>query len=371
MTPEQIEIILIAVIVAGNCALVGSFLVLRKMAMVSDAIAHSILFGIVVMFFYTRTLASLPIIAAATLTGVLTVVMVEGLVKTRLVKEDAAIGIVFPALFSIGVILINRYAATVHLDTDVVLLGELAFAPFDRFLIAGHDAGPRALWLAGMVGIANLTYITLFFKELKLVIFDAGLAATLGLSPLVVHYGLMSLVSVTAVSSFEAVGSILVVALMIAPPASAYLLTDRLGLMLILGPAIGGISAVAGYFMAFILDASIAGSMASVTGIFFTTVLFLAPQRGLISLLRRRRRQRLQFAGEMLLVHLSRHLGQPDEVEESSIEHIGRHLRWDETFGKRLISHLLHHSLVRLNAQKNRLLLTERGKTLAEERLDK
>src|SRR5690606_39215724 len=125
-------------------------------------------------------------------------------------------GLVFPVLFSIGVILISRYAGDVHLDVDAVLLGELAFAPFDRFILFDTDLGPRALWVMGAILALNIVAISLFYKELKLATFDAGLAAALGFAPGLIHYGLMSLVSVTAVGAFDAVGSILVVALMIA-----------------------------------------------------------------------------------------------------------------------------------------------------------
>jgi manganese/zinc/iron transport system permease protein len=269
MSTTQIEIQLIAAVVAAACALPGVFLILRRMAMMSDAISHAILFGIVIAFFLTEDLTSPFLIVGAALTGVLTVSLVELLNKSRLVREDAAIGLVFPMLFSIGVILIARYAGNVHLDTDAVLLGELALAPFDRFVVFGTDIGPRALYMMGGVLIINIVFIALFYKELKLATFDPGLAASLGFSPTLIHYALMSLVSVTAVGSFEAVGSILVVALMIAPPAAAYLITDRLSRMIAFSAAIAVIGAICGYWAADVLDVSIAGSMATLAGIIF------------------------------------------------------------------------------------------------------
>lgn len=365
LTQVQIEIILIASVVAASSSLVGTFLVLRKMSLMSDAISHAILLGIVVMFFFIESTASVPMIIAATLTGVLTVYLVETLVRTRLVKEDAAIGLVFPALFSLGVILISRYAANVHLDIDAVLLGELAFAPFDRLLLGALDIGPRALWLALLVGGLNLLFIVLFYKELKLATFDAGLAAALGFSPVLLHYGLMTLVSVTAVSSFEAVGSVLVVALMIAPPAAAYLLTDRLPVMLGLGAGLGVASAVSGYFLARSLDASIAGSMATMTGVIFVLVLFFAPQRGLLSRWLRQRRQRYQFAGDALLVHLSHHQGKPDEAEECAIDHMRRHMQWEPRFSEQVLAYVLRNALVTRSAQRDCLELTPKGVQVA------
>jgi manganese/zinc/iron transport system permease protein len=368
MIQAQFEIILIASVVAASCSLVGAFLVLRRMSLMSDAISHAILLGIVLMFFLVESTASLPMILAATLTGVLTVTLVEALFRTQLVREDAAIGLVFPALFSFGVILISRYAGNVHLDTDAVLLGELVFTPFDRLVVAGADLGPRALWLAGGVGLVNLLFVIIFFKELKLATFDAGLAAALGFSPVAIHYALMTLVSVTAVSSFEAVGSVLVVALMITPPAAAYLLTDRLPVMLGLSVALGVISAVAGYFLARLLDASIAGSMATMTGVIFTLVLFLAPGRGLVARWALRRRQRWQFAGELVLVHLLNHEGTPDEAAESTLDHLGRHMEWRPEFGRRVAAGLVRDGLAQRDDRNGAgLRLTPSGRQVARE----
>ena len=233
MSTVQLEIQVIAVLTAMACALPGTFLVLRRLSLVGDAISHAILLGIVLAFFAVESLTSPLLLVGAALTGLLTVLLVEVVKGTGLVREDAAIGLVFPALFSVAVVLIARYADSVHLDTDVVLLGELAFAPFERFEAFGWDWAPKAMVVMGGILLLNVVVIALFYKELKLVTFDAGLAVALGFSPAIVHYGLMGLVSVTAVGAFDAVGSILVVALMIAPPAAAYLLTDRLHVLLV------------------------------------------------------------------------------------------------------------------------------------------
>jgi manganese/zinc/iron transport system permease protein len=195
MTMPQIEIQLVAAVVAVTCSLPGVFLILRRMAMMSDAISHSILLGIVLAFFVTKDISSPFLIIAAALTGVLTVSLVELLNRTGLVRQDAAIGLVFPLLFSIGVILISRYAGKVHLDTDAVLLGEIAFAPFNRLEMFGYDLGPKAFYLMSGILMLNLLFIIFFYKELKLATFDAGLAAVLGFSPGLIHYGLMALVS--------------------------------------------------------------------------------------------------------------------------------------------------------------------------------
>ncbi|GAB5522037.1 MAG: metal ABC transporter permease [Rhodothermales bacterium] len=364
MSP-QTEIQLIAAVVAAACALPGVFLVLRRLALMSDAISHAILPGIVIGFFLTHDLNSPLLILGATLTGLLTVALVEVIERTRLVKEDAAIGLVFPVLFSIGVILIAQFASDVHLDVDAVLLGELAFAPFDRFSVGGVDLGPRALVVMSVVLLLNIAFIGFFYKELTLSTFDAGLAATLGFLPGVLHYALMGLVSVTAVSAFDAVGSILVVALMIGPPAAAYLLTDRLDRMLLLSAGLGALSALLGYALARTLDASIAGAMATVVGLLFGLVYLFAPERGLVATTRRRRRQRWRFAQKMLTIHLLHHEGLPEETRENRVSHLHEHIRWAPDFGQRVVRLAEHDRLIRRNG--DRLILTDSGRDLAEE----
>jgi len=368
MNAPQFEILAIAVVTAAGCALVGVFLMLRRLAMLSDAISHAILPGIVVAFFLTHDLASPWLVIAAVLTGLLTVVLVEALTRSRRLKEDAAMGLVFPAMFSVGIVLITRYAGDVHLDVDAVLLGELAFAPFDRLVVGGTDLGPRHLWLMGGVTLLNLTAVTVFFKELKLATFDAGLAASLGLAPAAIHYGLMALVSVTAVGAFDAVGLILVVALMIGPAAAAYLLTDRLSLLLALAVALGALSAALGFALAVWLDASIAGCMAVGVGLVFGVVFLTAPNRGLISALRRRRRQRREFAQVMLAIHLLQHEGGADEAEESRVEHLhGKHVGWTPAFTARVVDGAERRGLVEVDDA--RLRLTVAGRAVAGQAL--
>ena len=237
-------------------ALPGVFLVIRGMAMMTDAITHTILLGIVVAFFITQDLNSPLLIVGAALVGILTVWLTELIHQTKLLDKDASIGIIFPLLFSIAIILITRYAGDVHLDTDSVLLGELAFAPFDRLILFGIDVGPQAIYSMAAILILLLLFIGFFYKELKLTSFDALLAASLGFSPVLLHYALMSLVSVTAVGAFEAVGSILVVAFMVGPPVSAYLLTNRLSYMLGISAALGAVNSLIGFQLSMYFDRS-------------------------------------------------------------------------------------------------------------------
>lgn len=360
----ETEVQLIAVLVAAACALPGVFLVLRRMAMLSDAISHTVLLGIVLGYLVTRDLTSPLLFIGAAATGVLTVGLVELLSRTGLVKEDAAIGLIFPVLFSIAVILISRYTGNVHLDIDSVLLGELAFAPFDRLTVAGLDL-PRALVVGTGVLLLNLLLLGLFYKELKLATFDAGLAAALGFAPTLIHYGLMGVVSITVVSAFDAVGSILVIALMVGPPAIAYLLTDRLAMMLVLSVAIGALSALGGYWLAYWLNVSIAGAMATVVGALFLFAYLLAPERGLLAIGARRARQRWEFAQQMLTLHLLNHEGSDAALQESASDHLTTDMRWSPAFASAVVRRAEQAGLVQQRGKL--LLLTDRGRQVAQE----
>lgn len=364
MTSPQIEIQLIAAVVAMACAIPGVFLVLRKMALISDAISHSILPGLVIGFFITQDLNSPLLIFLAAFTGVITVVLVEYVQKTGLVKEDTAIGLVFPVLFSIGVILISKNAGDVHLDVDAVLLGELAFAPFDRLEIGGSDVGPKSLWVMGSILLVIVSLLLLFFKELKLSTFDAGLSSALGISPMIIHYGLMSVSSITVVGAFDAVGAILVVALMIAPAAAAYLLTEDLKKMIWLSIFFGIFSAISGYWVANWLDASIAGSIATTLGIVFLMVYLFAPKKGLISVLYRQKRQRTEVSLITFLLHLNRH----EETEERHINHLREHIDWQEVRARTVLDLALKNNLIEIHDKI--ISLTEKGRSFTEKSLE-
>ena len=364
MNSAQIEIQLIASLVAIACAIPGTFLVLRKMAMISDAISHSILPGIVIGFFITQDLNSPLLILFAAFTGIITVVLVEYIQKTGLVKEDTAIGLVFPALFSIGVILIAKNANDVHLDVDAVLLGELAFAPFDRLLISGVDVGPKALWIIGVILLITVTLLIAFFKELKVSTFDAGLAASLGFSPAIIHYGLMSVASVTTVGAFDAVGAILVVALMIAPAAAAYLLTTDLKKMLGLAITFGVMSAISGYWFAHWLDASIAGSITTMLGLLFLMVYLFAPSKGVIAVMYREKQQRIEVSLLTFLLHLKNH----NELEERHVNHLREHINWQKVRAKTVLELALKNNMIVVD--KNIVSLTKKGDTFTSKAID-
>lgn len=363
----ELEIIFIAIILVQACILPGVFLVLRGVSLMSDAISHASLLGIVIAFFYVRSLDSPILIFAAGLTGLITVIITEWLISTKRLKEDAAIGLVFPLFFSIGVILISKYMSSIHIDSDCVLFGEIAFTPFERLIVFSYDLGPVALWIMSIILLVNLSLMLIFYKELKISTFDTSLAKALGFFPQKIHYGLMIMTSITAVGAFESVGSILVVALMITPPATAFLLTKRLSRMLIVSSLLGTISVLIGYLLAFTYDVSISGSIVTCSGLLFLITLFFSPKSGLIIKLIQFKNNNLVFSTRMLLVQLLDHEGKSNEALENTISNMVIHMNWPEKFAKKVAKYAVQKNYILRTG--NDLKLTNFGRELARQTL--
>lgn len=250
--------------------------------MIGDAISHSVLLGIVLAFLLTHSLGALPMFIGAAVMGLITTFIIQ-LVHQGGAQEDAAIGVTFTGLFALGVVLLTLLAGDVHLDTQHVLYGEIAYVPWDILVWNGVELGPRAVWIVGGVFLLTLLVTGLFYKEFKLCAFDPVLAATIGIPVTLLHYVQMTLVSLTTVAAFDSVGAILAIAMLIAPGATAYLLTDRLERMLGLSVAVGILSAVVGYGFAVWLDVSISGSMATAAGVLFALAFLLSPKYGVVA----------------------------------------------------------------------------------------
>ncbi|MGI8485761.1 MAG: metal ABC transporter permease [Thermomicrobiales bacterium] len=339
-------ILLTAMMCAAACALLGSFLILRRMAMMTDAISHAILPGLVFGFWISNGSNLITGAIGATIAALLTVTMVEALGRTKRVDGGSAMGIVFPAMFALGTVLVSRYFSEVHLDADAILMGNIEFSVFDRLEIGGNDLGPRSLWIMGALVVMNVGFLALFFKELKLTTFDPALAAAFGFMPVVLNYMLMAVLSVTTVGAFTAVGAILVVALVIVPCATAYLLTDRLGLMIGLSVAIGASSAWLGFQFALWQDVSVSGSMAASTGLLFLLALLFSPSEGAIAKIQRTRTNKQRFAIDLLLVHLMTHDGTQERGPESTLGHISAALRWSPTQASTAIGRAVNRGLI-------------------------
>ncbi|MDE2821031.1 MAG: metal ABC transporter permease [Chloroflexota bacterium] len=449
---------IIGCLIAVSGALLGTFLLLRGMALTSDAISHTVLLGIVVAFLLMTDVFGMAgdtsspwLILGASLAGVGTVVLTELLYRSGLLRQDAALGLAFPLLFAIAVILVSRFAEDVHLDEDAVLVGEIGLAwantnshCFDNCAtvtispdhpqakmarqcrncrelgISPRDEGaefveicsncgsyssaqawqagylqkepslvffPKSITVTLIMTALSLLFALVFYKELKLTTFDPALAKALGFRPGVMNYALMILVSLVAVGAFDAVGSILVIAFFIIPPAAAYLLSDRLAVMLLLGPLIGAAGAFFGYdlargkFFGFIevgdiiaglnslfgldlpekWDSSISASMVLMIFIIFTLVWVLSPRYGLISTLIRRANQRRRFDDQVVLAHIHNHQFTDRHATELRVKTLHLHFRWTGRKMGRVLARLRALGLV---AVVNGLAqLTARGET--------
>ncbi len=306
---------------AVTCGLLGNFLVLRRLSLMGDAISHSVLPGLVVAFLVMGTRSSLPMFFGAALAGLATVVLVEVVKKLGRVEPGAAMGVVFSVLFALGVLLLEKAAARhVDLDADCVLHGQLEtlfwFPPtqWSEFLTWSvlAEAPRQVVTLAVMAGL-SLVFVVVFFKELRIAAFDPGLSTTQGFHAGFMHYLLMLLVAAATVASFEAVGSILVIAMLICPAATARMLTDRLATQVVVSVGVALVCGIGGYLAATALPAvmgfdavNAAGMMAVTGGACLTAAVFFSPSHGVVAKAWRRRRLSRRIALDDLLAALYR-----------------------------------------------------------------
>ena len=292
-------------LVCAACGLAGNYLILRRMALVGDAISHSVLPGLAIAFLAANAwtahqslsegdIAGLDvgghgisygfaIFVGALIAGVLTTLIIEVIHTRTRIKQDAAIGITFSTLFAIGVVLISVYADKVDLDADCVLHGEIAFVSIQPFItFGGHDLAPAPVIRMGIVAFLTLGLMVAFYKELLVSSFDPGLASSMGINATCVHYALMCWLSVIVVSAFEAVGAILVIAMLILPGATASMMTTRFPWVLALSVLHAALSATLGLHLAIWLNSSTAGSMVVAGSGLFCLAWVFSPSQGLL-----------------------------------------------------------------------------------------
>lgn len=325
-------IVVTAALAAMACALPGVFLVVRRQSMMGDALSHTTLPGIVAAFLFAHYLRTSGWISPETydawrhaamfigamLIGVFSAVLTEWVQKQGRVEASAALGVVFTTLFAAGLLSIRLAADSVHIDPDCVLYGNIETVVMDLW---PGTMVPRAAVINGAVLLANMALVCLLFKELRISAFDAALATTMGINARWMHYGLMAMTAATLVSAFETVGSILVIAMLIVPAATAHLLTDRLSGLIWLSLAVAALSAVIGHALAItappivfgrlgfasVVDASTAGMVAVAGGLLFVGAMFFGPRYGIVSKLAHRTRLQLRIASEDILGLLYRH----------------------------------------------------------------
>jgi manganese/zinc/iron transport system permease protein len=305
-------IVVAGMLCAVASALVGNFLVLRRMSMLGDAISHAVLPGLAAAFFLTGSRDSLPMFVGAAIVGVLTALFTETIRRFGKVDEGAAMGVVFTALFAAGLVMIVQAADRVDLDPGCVLYGAIEMTPLYTVSIGALEI-PRVVLVLGAVMLVNLAAVTIFYKELKLASFDPALATTLGFNDSLLHYLLTTLVAVTAVASFEAVGNILVVAMLIVPPAAAYLCTNRLRTMIVVSVIVAALAAVGGHVGAIAVprlfgyrSTTTAGMMATMAGLLFVLAVLVGPRQGVLVGLARRMLLSLRILAEDVLALLYR-----------------------------------------------------------------
>ena len=276
-------LILMAFFVALPCSQMGSFLILRRMALTGDAISHSVFPGVVIAFFITGDLASPWLIVGAGLAGLASTVIIELIHKWTRVKQDAATGISFTALFALGVVLMEvLLGKNVDLDLECVLHGRLGLLlEEDQVALFGMMIPVPVLVMAG-VSAFTMLLMGLFCRVMMLSSFDADLAASYGYRPAVIHYSMMFVVSFIVVAAFQAVGAILVIALLILPGAAAYLCTYRLKVMLMIAALHALLSAVGGLYLHVWFNSNMAASVVVSGGVLFLLAWLLGPVDGVV-----------------------------------------------------------------------------------------
>ncbi|RNC80547.1 MAG: iron ABC transporter [Phycisphaera sp.] len=304
------------------CGLLGNFLVLRKQSLMGDAISHSVLPGLVLAFLVAAEINPSVMFAGAALAGLATVVLIEAVKKVGNVEPGAAMGVVFSIMFALGVLLIEQAAArNIDLDASCVLYGQpeslawFSAPPSFGDLFAWRTIGemPRQVMTLLAMTLLSVIFISVFFKELRIAAFDPALATSLGFSATLLHYALMIAVAGATVASFEAVGSILVIAMLVCPAASARLVSDRLLPQILWSVAFAIASGVVGYFAAIAVPAmfdrdavSIAGSMTVVAGLLFAFTAVASPTQGVLARAFRQRKLARLVALEDLLATIYR-----------------------------------------------------------------
>ena len=361
------EILLILLLVAIVCVIPGIYLSLKNMAMITDAISHTILLGIVIGFFISQNMNSPLLVICAVLTGLLTTFLINVLANNKKVKEDSAIAIVFPLLFAIAIILIALYADNIHLDIDSVLLGEVIFAPLERMDILGYSI-PTSIVSISSILVINLLFITIFNKELTLYSFDEGFTKLSGFRPYIISNLLMIVVSITSVVSFSSVGSILVIGLMIGPVMTARLFVVSIKELIILSVTISIFSVTGGYLLATIFDVSLAGMIATSIGLLFILAGLFSPKYGIIKTKIDHAHRKQRFEKDLFLMHLKTHDGECDYNVEAGLFTMKDHLKWNTKKYQKVFNFLMEKNYIVL--KDNVIYLTNDGKKYVEKIFD-
>lgn len=278
----MIEIVIVALCISLSCALLGSFLVVQGESLMSDAMSHSLLSGIVIAYLVSGKMSFFFLAFGGLISSVIAIFMVYWLSEKALIKQDVSIGVVFSYFFSIGVVLISLYASRIHLDIDMVLLGDLVFVPFNRLYWNGFDIGSFNVFIAIIVCCINIAVIWLFHRSLVLVAFDKKYGQIAGVNlKLITAFGVL-LTSLNLVIAFECVGIVASIGMLVVPPATALLRADSIQEVIFKSVIVALLGTLIGIKIAFWADISIAGSLVMAEIFLFTIVFFLTRKRKII-----------------------------------------------------------------------------------------
>ncbi len=315
----NVLILIILILVALSCALPGIFLNLKKLSMISDAISHTILLGIVLGFALSYDINSPLVMIGAVVIGIITALLINLLSKNKKVNYDASCAIVFPFLFAIAIVLINLFFENVHLDVDSVLLGEVIYAPLNTVKIGNFEI-PVTIINSGILLIVNTLFILLFYRGLKTSSFSENDALLMGFKPNMINILLMIIISLTAVISFDSVGSVLVIALLIAPSSIALLFANNLKQTIVYTISFSVLGSVGGYLIAIYFDVSIAGSIATLLGIMFILGCLFRKKIGLLNHLYNHNKVKQTLYQNIVLKHLQNPISYQQLVSDLNIK---------------------------------------------------
>ena len=359
LTQFDFEIILTLFFIGISCALLGNFLILRQVSLIVDAIAHSVLLGVVLMFFIVKDLDSIWLIAGVTITSFITIFLIELLIKQKGISKDIAIAVTFPFFLSLAILLITKYAYNIHLDIDKVLIGEVGFIPFQRLELFNQDYGPYLLWINAINCLVISLFIFIYYRKLKLTIFDKTLAHSHNISPQVVYYSLMFFTCITIVIAFETIGMFLALAFIIIPPTIGYFFSKRLINMIIISLVVSVISCFYGYRLSHIFDTNIASTITLLLALIFVIGFFLfSKQVGFYNLFYNYKKKH-SLCCKLLLVHLLEHRGKDEYFQEATLKNMEKHMKWTLFFSKKVVFYGIQKGW--LKKSQELLYLTELG----------
>lgn len=363
VTRQAFWTILVGLLCNSCCAILGCFLVLRRMSMLGDALSHAVLPGLAIAFIVTSSTAALPMFIGAAVFAMLTAGLSRLLTSLGHTSEESGLGIIFTAFFALGILLIQVFAANVHLDRDAVLEGAIEYVTLDTMMLGGRE-WPVSFWVTGLVLSLVVSWLTLFWKEIKAATFDPVYASAIGLYGQTMLGILIVLVALCVVSAFKIVGSVLVVAMLVVPAAAAQLMCHTLWKMLVISILFASLSTISGYLLARELNSSAAGMMAVMTGLCYAGALLFSPTQGLLMIRWKRRYLQERIYEEDILAVMYRWQEETGEAQRPIAPETLKSLA-GAAYRESVLRQLQRTGLIyRLNNEE--FILTEQGKNMGQ-----